>query len=334
MRIFGAFITLIISISKSAKMQDDTYLTPLHAEVHHEWTNSADKLSPRPQYLLHLPVAGAIEPGQDRLAMPQEHFELVLIERGLHSWCDEQSEPITIDHPAIYLVPCGAVLHIRCLELETSCHYLSFTFRAHPNLCMGLCPSKREPLKKNSSDQAPRPRRHAAQATMLALSSTLTHWAEAVRRYLQSDEIGIHMFDFKLQELFMSMRLDYTRAMIDEFLQHYHCRISGFRSMVMCAYHRTMDVQELYALSSKLGINELAFKRSFLEEFGVPPREWISTQRARYIYHDLITTDKSISALSETYGFCSLSYFSLFCKENLGETPLQIRKRCSKENTL
>ncbi len=73
-------------------------------------------------------------------------------------------------------------------------------------------------------------------------------------------------------------------------------------------------------------MNELAFKRSFVEEFGMPPRDWITLQRARYVYSDLINTSSSIGEIGEQYGFCSMSYFSLFCKANLGGTPMQIRK--------
>lgn len=312
-------------------MQDDTYSPPQQAQIYTDWSTDPVSPLPRPLYLVQRPEEGILEGRGRRLFIPDVHFDLVLVERGCHSWRGEQGEATMVNHPTMYLVPSGAVLHLESQEVEGACSYQVFAFRPHPNLCQGICPSKRERQPHAVKGDAPRPRRHAPQVTALPLSPTLIHWAETVRRYLQcGEEVSIHMFDFKLQELFVALRLDYAQALVDEFLTHYHCRISGFRSLVLSSYHRTMEVQDLYALSSELGVNELAFKRSFHEEFGMPPREWITLQRARYIYCDLVETSKSIRTLSEEYGFCSLSYFSLFCKENLGETPLQIRKRSNK----
>lgn len=109
-------------------------------------------------------------------------------------------------------------------------------------------------------------------------------------------------------------------------MRFYHCRIEGFREKIMEIMDTKTSVSDLYAVGTRMGLNELAFKRTFAEEFSQSPREWLSEQRARMIYKELILTDKPFKELSDDYGFCSVSHFGAFCKQNLGETPLHIRK--------
>lgn len=314
---------------------------PPHTIVNEEWDRSMDATTPRPQYLTALPESGTIGLGDSLIEIPEDHFLLLIIHQGSYSIQSESMELPSDDRPRMHLVPMGCLVQIRALE--DGIRYTKFAFRPHPNLCMGRCvegegsthithgmiqanPSERD-TQSSDRDTVARPRRAHPTITSIVRSSGIDTWLSLIDHYLSCGDIGIHFFDFKLQELFLLLRIDYTKALVDEFLLPYHCRITGFRRFIMSHYTPNMDVEALYKLKDELKLNSLAFKRTFIEEFVLPPREWISMQRARYLYRELIETDLSMSEIATKYGFCSMSYFSLFCKVNLGDTPMSIRKR-------
>lgn len=301
------------------------YKTPAYATVSHDWLVDSTRFAPAAQYLQSLPEHGVLSAQQGHIIMPQESFVLLWVGAGGHAVSNEVATTSRTDEARLYLVPSNTMLHLKALEGEV--RYLMLIFRPHPNLCMGMCPSEDSiGVGRRRRSGKSRPRRGAPRITDLPLSDGVQLWLQTLEKYLQYGDVSIHMYDFKLQELFLLLRLDYTRAVIDDFLRYYHCRITGFRSKVVESYTPTMDVSDMYRIAEELGLNELAFKRSFIEEFGMPPRDWITLQRTRYIYHDLVTSTASIGEIGERYGFCSMSYFSLFCKSNLGGTPMQIRK--------
>lgn len=308
-------------------MQDNEQCSrEVHRVVHPEWTVDNARFSPRPQYLLDRPAKGEIQADDTCILFSKDSYQMVWLEEGDYILRNEAGPVSQGNIPLAVLIPPGVLLHIQSPTSTTK--YMVMSFRAHSNLCMNLCPSEdhRNRIRGRKLDHQNRPRRTTASITELPMSAGVLHWAASVGKYLQYGDVSVHMFDFKLQEFFLLLRLEYTKPVVDEFLRYYHCRMSGFRGHVISSYHPGMDVPELYKIGEEYKMNELAFKRSFVEEFGMPPRDWITLQRARYVYNDLINTSASIGEIGEQYGFCSMSYFSLFCKANLGGTPMQIRK--------
>ncbi len=302
---------------------------PLHAQVHNEWLTEQAIFAPRTQYVQALPQQGVLAPGQEHIIMARESNVLLwVIEDVKHLTYTESDIHSEHAKARMYLVPSGMLLHL-VADAEWV-RYLTLEFHAHPALCMGQCPAKDAALRSGrssvSGDYRHRPRREAARVSDLPISQGIHLWISSVEKLLGHGDVGLHMYDYKLQEFFLLLRLDYTRALVDEFLRHYHCRVSGFRKRIISSYTTDMEVADLYAIGEEMQLNEVAFKRSFIEEFSMSPRSWVTLQRSRYIYNELVTSDAPISEIGERFGFCSMSYFSLFCKTNLGGTPMQIRK--------
>ncbi len=298
---------------------------PVHARAHDEWLTEQALYAPQAQYLQRLPAQGTLLPGQEQIFVARGANTLLWVPAAVkHQVHTEGGLFGEYSESRLYFIPTGTLLHL--VASEEPVRFLSVEFVAHPALCMGRCPSDDTLPGKMTGDYRHRPRRGPAHITDLPISQGIHLWIASVEKLLGHGDVGIHMYDYKLQEFFLLLRLDYTRALIDEFLRHYHCRVSGFRKRVISHYTKDMDVADLYALGTELQLNEVAFKRSFIEEFAMSPRSWVTLQRSRYIYHDLITTERSVGEIGEEYGFCSMSYFSLFCKTNLGGTPMQIRK--------
>lgn len=303
------------------------YQAPSYAEVHAEWLAKQALYTPRAQYLVAQPRRSMLKGDDVHIFLQPEHYILLWVESGVYRVRNEAGTVDEYSRPQMFLIPCGVLLQLEAIE--GTIHFTTFEFLAHANLCMGMCPSMEDKSvrgRRHGGATAARPRRAAAASTTLPITDGIAHWLGSIEKFLLYADVSLHMYDFKLQECFLLLRLDYTPSTVDDFLRFYHCRISGFRRHITANFRPGMDVMDVYKLGEGYKMNELAFKRTFIEEFGMPPREWITIQRARHVYNELINTSDSIREIAERYNFSSLSYFSLFCKTNLGGTPMQIRK--------
>lgn len=89
-------------------------------------------------------------------------------------------------------------------------------------------------------------------------------------------------------------------------------------------YRGVKNVRELAGLSL---YSESGFKKQFQKVFGSPPSDWLRTQKASLIFHDLNCSDLSIKELSDKYEFATVSSFTTFCQHLFGKTPGQIRSK-------
>lgn len=264
------------------------------------------------------------------------HYRLLVVGAGGHDLLDKSGQSHHVDTAAVYLIPIGHICALKSCASEL--HLLTMSFRAHTALCSGHCPTPKSAprrrglvgeVRDTSLSAAPtrvRPRRPMSTVTSLPLTKGLSLWFEGMVYLLEHTGVEERVYDRKLEEFFYLLNLDYARADIDAFLAHYHCRIEGFRELVMSTLEPRTEVADLYKQGEKLGLNEVAFKRTFIEEYGQSPREWLSEQRARLLYKELALADKPFKELSDEFGFCSVSHFGAFCKQMLGDTPLHIRK--------
>lgn len=288
------------------------------------------KLDIEARYLLARPTKQELRPGAMSSHSKDYHYRFLFV-RGAHrlhtagSQEDEQSAT-----PMVYLVPLDEPV---CVQAGAEgAELIELSFVAHTSLCGAICPQRRTQARVRSREHSStsthyRPRRTGAHTVgRLTLSPVLQTWLDGLCHLMAFSDIPYRYYDNKLEEFFYLVGQD-PQAEAEDFLAHYHCRISGFREVVMKAYRPDMDVSALYESASLLGLSETAFKRSFQEEFGMPPREWLMERRARQIYQDLISTDKHLKELSLDYGFCNVSYFGAFCRQMLGDTPRRIRKR-------
>lgn len=292
------------------------------------------RITPSSQYIISLPRLHDVKPQRLSLHDDDFHYRLLIVSEGGHALFRNKEMGASLSEATIYLIPPGEYCSIHAQG--ESIKVLEISFRAHANLCNGLCPNI-GPTSKISGSKSrldvaslraskTRPRRSSPVTTRLPLSQGLRQWAKSIEYLLQYPEIPLGFFDNKLEEFFLLIKFDYIKEHGDEFLRYYHCRIQGFREHISNAYNSALDVAKLYRIGEEMGLSEVAFKRSFVEEFGLSPREWLTEQRAKRIYRELVMTNRPFKELSQEFAFCSVSHFGAFCKHALGDTPLHIRK--------
>lgn len=83
-------------------------------------------------------------------------------------------------------------------------------------------------------------------------------------------------------------------------------------------------------LAELCGANStVTFRRTFLRLFNCPVAQWLRQKRAEQVLKLLRTTHLPLPEIAEQCGFANQSYLSDFCKRNLGDTPVNIRRNRS-----
>ena len=141
--------------------------------------------------------------------------------------------------------------------------------------------------------------------------------------YLQYSLADLRLFDVKLQELFLLLRMNYARKIQDEFLRFFHCKHTGFVSRV---FKHHLSCRKAEDLAEKLGVSTAVLTRLFEEEFGTTPLKWLLQQRARYVYRDIVDGNLTFTEIAELYHLTSPCYLSAFCRRTFGQSPSKIRR--------
>ncbi len=142
--------------------------------------------------------------------------------------------------------------------------------------------------------------------------------------YMDEGATCKHLQELKRQELITLLRYYYTKEELYALFSPLVGHDTTFREFVHRRYKEVHDITEFASLAN---MTVRTFQRKFSEEFGCPARDWLVARRAEAILYELRTTDRSLMDIAITYGFSTMSYFTHFCKRQLGMTPTQIRGR-------
>lgn len=126
----------------------------------------------------------------------------------------------------------------------------------------------------------------------------------------------------KKQELFLLMLSYYTREDLARFFKPLFCVNRKFEQMVLDNYDNVSDVKQFAAL---MNLPVTTFQRKFKKYFKTSVKQWLLDRKAEQMLSDIKNTNRSITDLSQRYGFSSVSYFSNFCKHYFGKTPTELR---------
>lgn len=266
--------------------------------------------------LISIPQHKQLADGEHLYLKSQGDYYLIFLLSGkITTYMNGEQEPQHFAAKSMIFVPMGTLLNI-VAEGEVSC--ITFHFLPSVHLCARQCPER--PKKK--SFQLPDSHK-GKDLTVLPMSHGIDLWTCAIIEYLQYSLSDLRLFDVKLQELFLLLRMNYARRIQEEFLRGFHCKRSGFSCQVF-KYH--LSCRNVEDLASKLGVPPATLTRMFDDEFGISPLKWLLQQRARHVYKDLVDSNLSLTEISERYYFSSPGYLSAFCRRMFGLSPLKIRR--------
>ncbi len=276
--------------------------------------------------LISIPEYVQIETNNYQVFHAEEQQEFVLV-RGKKFVVGNEVEALEeVSGARIYSIPMGSLLSV-CAQ-SNDVEAISLSFYPTFNLCLGSCPNSLGKPTKYAEREILGDNKHEHLCRHLVFTEGLERWFETVKGYLAYAYTDLFLYELKLQELFRLLNLEYTHAMLHNFITDLHCKESGFRRRIFGLRGRPISLEEL---AKYMDMSESILKRRFLSEFGMPPQKWLALQRSRYIFRDIIQSNAPIKDIAERYKFSTTSYLSLFCKKYLGDTPQNIRKRFSEE---
>lgn len=103
-------------------------------------------------------------------------------------------------------------------------------------------------------------------------------------------------------------------------------RIKKMLHFIHSNYSQQISLNDI-AVSGMIGTRECS--RCFQRSIGRSPMDYLNNYRIQMAVQQLLTTDKTISEISECNGFSSISYFGKVFRQYTGASPLQYRSSAS-----
>ena len=133
---------------------------------------------------------------------------------------------------------------------------------------------------------------------------------------------GVPYHEMKRQELLLLIKAYYSKEELFGLFGSILSKDDKFKRFILHNYKKVSDVKELASMAS---MSLRSFQRKFKAEFDCSFRDWIIARKSEYLLRELKSTDKSLFDIAMDFGFSGMSYFTTFCKRNLGMTPSELR---------
>lgn len=157
----------------------------------------------------------------------------------------------------------------------------------------------------------------------LSACRQLSHIMDGVSGYLRDNKHEPTLWGLKHKELIWLFTKYY---MPEELRLFFHPMIDEdvpFKSLVL-AHYRKAEYTDVLAEMCGYGLH--TFRRIFKKEFGISPYKWLTMKRAEHIRHRLSLPYIPFVDIIEEFHFSSPQQFTRFCKDNLGDTPVNLRR--------
>jgi len=128
--------------------------------------------------------------------------------------------------------------------------------------------------------------------------------------------------EIKSKEIFYYFRAYYSKESLRSFFAPLFTKDYEFSVYILRNYKKMKTVQQF---AEELGYSLSKFERQFKKIFRESPYQWMTKQKSKLIYNDLVNTNRTLMDIADEYDFSSLSQFCDFCKRVLGTSPVKIR---------
>ncbi len=225
----------------------------------------------------------------------------------------------TVEHGNIALVPCNSFL---IASIEPGSFVMTVSF------------SEKEPFGANYSlvnlmHDSGMEDGETCNAVTLPINERITAFVRSTLDCIADGMAKQAYFKVKKQEMFLLMLHYYSREQLSQFFYPLFCFNRKFEQMVLSNFENVTDVKHFAAI---MHMPVTTFQRKFRRHFKTSVKQWLLDRKAERMLADIKTTNRSITDLSQRYGFSSVSYFSNFCKHYFGKTPTELRAEDNRDD--
>lgn len=158
----------------------------------------------------------------------------------------------------------------------------------------------------------------------LCSHKALDTFMESITHYLTDGTETPHLWRNKHRELIHLLCQYYQPEELQAFFNPMVGENVPFKSLVMAHYRKANQAEDLAQLC---GYPISTFRRTFKKEFNMPVYQWLIEKRAKRISHKLSMAHIPFVDIIDEFNFSSPQHFNSFCKQYLGDTPSNLRKK-------
>ncbi|MCL2289409.1 MAG: AraC family transcriptional regulator [Bacteroidetes bacterium] len=133
-----------------------------------------------------------------------------------------------------------------------------------------------------------------------------------------------YLLEIKLKEFLFLLRFYYPMEELKAFFAQILTDDLEFSEFIR--KHSSSDML-ISDLAKKMHYSTSGFEKRFKKVFDMSPSQWMQSQKAQAIYHEINCSTKTFAELGYEFGFSSPSHFNSFCKKHFNNSPGNIRKK-------
>lgn len=239
--------------------------------------------------------------------------KIVIIRRGLLTYSFGSHLNETLASGNMIIIPAGFRFTSKALE---DSEILIFRIRTNVELCERF--ALEQLLQEKEENEI------FTEIGVLNANEVITEYVGSLVGHITSGLRCFYFYEIKIKELLFLLRGYYPKKELLHFFYPLLSNDLSFSNFIMQNYHQVRTVKELADLTN---YSLSGFEKHFKKVFGVSASQWMRSQRAKIVYHDINNGNKTFKEISYHHGFTSPAHFNDFCKLHFGATPGQIRKR-------
>lgn len=246
----------------------------------------------------------------DKYERNVEDASIIFILKGSVSTIEDDDDEVSIRKEGeILLIP---PVHQLSFSVIEDAEFIVFVIKSPIHLC------NIQPLEKLLGDISD----IKEYTVSLTANQTIKDYLNLLSKCLD-DGLKCKCFaEIKSKEIFYYFRAYYSKETLRAFFAPLFTEDYEFSVFVLRNYKKMKTVQRF---AEELGYSLSKFERQFKRVFQESPYQWMTKQKSKLIYNDLVNTNRTLIDIADEYEFSSLSQFCDFCKRVLGTSLVKIR---------
>lgn len=156
----------------------------------------------------------------------------------------------------------------------------------------------------------------------LDMNKPVRVWARQMADYVLDGLLCCDIQLIKQREFTAILQAYYPPDILVNFLAPMFGVDLSFQEIIMGMVETYPTIDEM---ADKVCMSRPTFIRHFKKCFGDTPKAWISRVKGEALFKELHNTKYTMDEIAKKFRFSSVQRMSIFCKETLGGTPLEIR---------
>lgn len=177
-------------------------------------------------------------------------------------------------------------------------------------------------LYKDGPKAAGEENSQGADINMLKLNPPLWNFLNGLNENIRNGLNCRCYFDNKIKEMLIILKASYPRKELQSFFSLILSPNMAFMEYVRANHGKYNSVAEF---AQAMGMTPKNFSVIFVKVFKQTPQRWMAKEKAKLVYTELRSGNKSIAQITDEQGFSSQQHLCKFCQREFGKSPNKIR---------